>query len=80
MTLAPNPADDQTLLSFDTESLGQAVIQLVDNMGRIVFRDQVNLANTNQYLLLTGEYPAGLYQVSLLVDNKIQTIELSINH
>ena len=79
LTLAPNPADNQTILTFDTDLSGEGIIQVVDNIGRIVFRNSLNINPKGNYTLLTGDYPAGLYQVSLLMDNKIRTIELSIN-
>jgi len=80
MTLSPNPADNQTRLSFDTELSGQAVVQIVDNLGRIILRETINISTNSTYELMTADYQSGIYQVSLLMDNKIQTIELSINH
>ena len=80
MTLSPNPADNQTRISFDTELSGQAIVQIVDNLGRIVLRETINISTNSTYDLMTSDYNSGIYQVSLLMDNKIQTIELSINH
>lgn len=80
MTLSPNPANNITRLSFDTELSGQAVVQVVDNVGRIVLRETITVGINTSYELITADYQSGIYQVSLLMDNKIQTIELSINH
>ena len=80
MSLSPNPADNRTLVEFKTDLTGMAVLQVVDNIGRIVMRESLNISNVKTYEINTSEFQSGLYQVSLLMDKQIKTIELSIVH
>ena len=78
-SLAPNPADNHTMLSFDND-IKQASITVFNMLGRVVATKQVNLQGTNTCQIETSQLPSGIY--SIRVNSSIGTSikKLLINH
>jgi hypothetical protein len=66
MFLYPNPTNNELNMNFDlTKNYGIGTVKIIDNMGRIVFEQQVQLfegTNTNK---LNLNLSAGLYNVMI---------------
>ncbi len=63
-SLIPNPANTQTLLSFQ-KGINQATITIYDMSGKVVDRKDVDLQGSSSYLLSTRKYSKGIYTVSV---------------
>jgi aminopeptidase N len=67
ITVHPNPAKERTLLSFYAGSTGVYTYTLVDLAGNIIKSGQKTITAAGEYTIEipTGEYPAGMYIVTL---------------
>ncbi len=64
-TLAPNPAINQTILSFDGD-VKQATITVFNVLGKVVATKQVNLQGSNSCQLETAQLAKGIYSVRVI--------------
>jgi len=63
-SLIPNPANGQTLLSFQ-KGINQATLTIYDMAGKMVDRKEIDLQGANSYLLSTRQLSKGIYSVSI---------------
>lgn len=73
----PNPAVDEVNFEFN-ELQGEALLEIRDQLGRIVFTQKVNRANGQHYSLNTSEWSAGIYNYSLRTHEQLQLGQLVI--
>ncbi|MFT6678042.1 MAG: hypothetical protein ACJAZG_000708 [Granulosicoccus sp.] len=74
----PNPVSDQLNFNFTEEVKDNAVINVIDAKGSIVYSEVANgTALRNAFSIDMSSFSAGLYSVSVTIDNK-QTISSNI--
>jgi hypothetical protein len=68
---SPNPAKDQTVISYQLNNSANVSLQVNDITGREVFATNfgVQSAGANQYTLNTSAFAPGIYVYTLMVDN-----------
>ncbi len=77
MKIAPNPASDATVLTFESATSGEAILSISDVRGVQCFRHVALIVHgSNQIYLSLANLPAGTYQVTLLRENEVKTIRL----
>ncbi len=67
----PNPASDVVNFEFN-EFAGKGVLEIVDQLGRIVARTDLNRANQDVYQLQTETWSAGMYTYRLIANDQLQ--------
>ena len=68
----PNPVSGMTTISYHlSEGIGFAEIMISDAMGRKVRNISINQGNRGVVELNTADFPAGVYNYSLMVDGRI---------
>jgi hypothetical protein len=67
----PNPAKDQTVISYQLNNSANVSLQVNDITGREVFATNfgVQSAGDNQYTLNTSAFAPGIYVYTLMIDN-----------
>jgi hypothetical protein len=73
----PNPAVDQVNFEFN-ELQGEALLEIRDQLGRVVFSNNVNRENGQLYSLSTTDWSAGIYSYSLRTLDQLQVGQLVI--
>jgi len=80
MTLNPNPANIQTKLILDTSFSGNGIVNVYDLNGKTVQTHKVILdSGAEEILIPTAKLIPGMYQVSLITENNVKTLELVVN-
>lgn len=77
-TLSPNPASNYITLSFDN-SIKQAVVTIIDAVGRAIISNKITLLRNNTYTLPISQCTAGIYTISVSANNTIITKKLVIS-
>ncbi|MFT4660025.1 MAG: hypothetical protein ACI8XB_000281 [Patiriisocius sp.] len=78
ISMFPNPVSDQLNFNFTEEVKDNAVINVIDAKGSIVYSEVANgTALRNAFSIDMSSFSAGLYSVSVTIDNK-QTISSNI--
>lgn len=71
LSVAPNPAQDEVLVQWNTPEAGEALIQVRDPWGRIIrTHRQVCDPGVHQWQMERSAGPAGMYLISLQLANK----------
>lgn len=74
VTIAPNPAQDAINLRFDLPKAATLDITLLDPLGRLVQRQQIQAAaGSGQHSFAVQSLPAGLYYVRLQTEQQVLT-------
>lgn len=75
--LSPNPANDETRVTFKSNSNGKAQWKLMDNSGRVIMRSnfQVNKGNNNFAINLSG-LAGGIYYLNVSGAGMEQNLKL----
>jgi len=78
LSIMPNPAKDQVSIIFFAEKEAEAVIRLVDNLGKIVLLQNRKVNKGNNILQLTGlsKQSNGVYSLQLFVNDEVATQKL----
>jgi hypothetical protein len=72
MLLYPNPVHDQARISLEMKKSSRLNILVTDLAGRLVVNQEYQLSPGSQEIILNvGKLPAGVYQVTLLPEDKI---------
>ena len=72
----PNPASNSILLSFSNQSFS-AIIEMADALGKVIINKQIKIID-NEYRLDTEGVSEGVYYLSVLSDNKKDTLKIVI--
>lgn len=73
----PNPASDVVNFEFN-EFIGNGVLEVVDQLGRVITRNELNRANQDVYQLRTESWSAGMYTYRLISNDQLQFGKLVI--
>jgi len=77
MKIAPNPASDATMLSFEAATTGSAELNITDMRGVQLFRQKVDIrSGLNQLNISLANFPAGTCQMTLIRESEVKTIQL----
>ncbi|HQV00640.1 MAG TPA: T9SS type A sorting domain-containing protein, partial [Bacteroidia bacterium] len=77
--LYPNPTQDVVTLSLFNCPLKHATIEIKNMMGAVVLKQKLLVHNENQSILIeTINFDQGVYDVSILIDDKILNQRLII--
>ena len=75
--IRPNPVSGNGSLSFDASIVGEAVVEIYDISGRVVFKTNYEiLSGRNSVVLKTDELNAGMYFVNL--SNGTENVSLKL--
>ncbi len=79
--LYPNPADDQTILSFEAGADEAMTVQVFDLSGKLMFSDIINaVSGLNNYTLNTSGLVNGSYLIQLLGESRNEAMMVDVNH
>lgn len=80
VAMFPNPAQNYTAVSFDTDKPTSATINVVDMTGRTVYTSGLQNVKTGRYIhkINTSNLAAGLYNVTIATDNGFNTQKLNV--
>jgi PKD repeat protein len=80
-TLYPNPANDETRITFDLNQGGNADLRMTDAVGKLVkVIYSGNLpAGEQQMVVPVAELAPGMYFITLTLDGKVATKQLLVN-
>jgi hypothetical protein len=77
----PNPASEIVFVSYDGSGSEKAVLQVLDATGRIVIKQEMpSTIGVKRLSIDARDLPEGLYLVSLISGNRLQTRKLLIKH
>ncbi len=77
LVIRPNPVSGNGSLSFDASIVGEAVVEIYDISGRVVFKTNYEiLSGRNSVVLKTDELNAGMYFVNL--SNGTENVSLKL--
>lgn len=78
----PNPASANTTISFTMEQPGAAVLNIVNALGEVVYREDKGTVGTgiNQWELNTSGLPAGVYFITIDAGYKRITERLTVQN
>ncbi len=78
----PNPVNENSLIQITSDKPSVTEIQLHDSFGKTITTLNVDLVNgINQFNLeplLNNVHSSGIYHLSVIIDNAIQTVRISI--
>lgn len=69
----PNPTIDNTILDLDTELGDDFEVVIHNNMGQMIYRNQVRNHSNRIYPIELGDFPAGYFSVSIISDGNVDT-------
>lgn len=79
VTLYPNPSNDFVNLGINNSVSNKAQIQIKNMLGAVVYSQTIIIIKNNQQLLInTSNFEQGLYDVSILIDDKLLNKRLII--
>lgn len=82
----PNPADEETSLRFQIEESGQVEVNIINQSGRLIFKNtyQVNGGSPEEILLNTSKWGSGAYfaMVKATVNGKSESklVKIAVAH
>lgn len=76
MQIAPNPASNKITISFKNNINFNFSIEIIDNLGKTIFSK--SFQDANQTTINTSSFAKGLYFISVVNQEKIQTQKLII--
>ena len=74
----PNPATDQAKIQIDLGNGGSYMVDIIDNLGRIVHSTQLQTAGSIVFTIRTDRLPSGIYTVRFAADSKRITRRLIV--
>ncbi|MBI3260120.1 MAG: T9SS type A sorting domain-containing protein, partial [Ignavibacteriae bacterium] len=80
LTVQPNPANDKVSVTYSTQSNEKVLLQLCDNLGRVVRKVEVNGISSGNHTstVETADLPAGKYTIILSSGNQRNQVPLMI--
>lgn len=79
VSITPNPADDEAVLHFSSDSEQTVVVKCYDNLGNALFATSVNVDKGSFSIpLSTKELRVGAYQLSITSEKSSQSLPLLI--
>lgn len=80
MYMFPNPADSETMIFWESNSVGSATVRVMDMSGQTIFEEILSSnAGKNQRLIQTSSLTNGVYLVSIKTNEKVETIKLIVS-
>lgn len=81
MSAVPNPASDRSVLVFEAEDAGDALLRVTDARGALVMSRSIAVAKgeNRQSIALTG-LSGGVYHAILTWKNEVKTVSLSVSN
>ena len=78
LTIIPNPANDYVSISFFAQKESEITIRLIDNVGKMVLKQnqQVNKGSNTLQLAGLSKYSNGVYMLQLFVNDEVITQKL----
>lgn len=77
--LYPNPAKDQTNLSFNLEKAAQVNINVVNVLGLSVWSNTESISSGNHTVSIpTSALASGVYNVNITTEGKMETVKLTV--
>lgn len=67
----PVPADQLVTFDFGAQQ-GTGILELRDNLGRLVYSTPIDLSTGSMHEVKTGSYAAGVYNYRFVMDSKVQ--------
>ena len=67
----PVPADQLVTFDFGAQQ-GTGMLELRDNLGRLVYSTPIDLSTGSMHEVKTGSYAAGVYNYRFVMDSKVQ--------
>lgn len=67
----PNPADQFVVFDFSGQE-GKGLLELRDNLGRVIFTEWIELSNGSTHEVKTERYAAGVYNYRFVLRDKVQ--------
>ena len=80
VTVMPNPANNYVFINFSVEKEGNVTIRLINNIGKIVWVQEQKFTRGSKSIKLDdlSRYSAGVYNIQVLVNDKIINKKLII--
>ncbi|MBA2423687.1 MAG: T9SS type A sorting domain-containing protein [Chitinophagales bacterium] len=77
VSVFPNPAKDQTLLEIRSEESQYAVVEITDDLGKIIFKAEMKLSSgKNELRINVSKFSAGIFLLHVRMKEKNQVIKL----
>ncbi len=76
VSIYPNPASDVVTIAFKDKVNGEVMIQLTDNLGRVIATEKYN--NASEFTMNTSSYAAGNYLLCISAEGSISNVLLTI--
>jgi hypothetical protein len=76
--LFPNPNNGEFLLSIDGYHGDNLLLEVIDIMGKMVIRDELDISNGNYKSTLNFILPEGMYFLKLSQDKRMRTVKFII--
>ncbi len=82
VALAPNPANDYSVLTFDLDKSADVSFNVIDLMGRNIMSEKVgnNMNGNFNYTLNTSNLNTGLYLIELNIGGKRVVKRINVSH
>lgn len=74
----PNPANEQFTVKYSASSSSQVLVEVYSTEGKNFYRSKFN--GTQEAILNTAEWPAGLYLVQLRNGDQVSSTRISVQH
>lgn len=74
----PNPANDQVTVKYNASSSSQVLVEVYSTEGKNFYSSKIN--GTQEVILNTAEWPAGLYLVQLRNGDQVSSTRISVQH
>jgi len=73
-TIFPNPAQNILSLNFNNQYLSNAIVQIADIQGRILYKSQIQ-ANNEILTIPLSKFSKGIYFIRLMNDNRLNSVK-----
>ncbi len=81
MEVYPNPVDDIMNLSISSTISGEGELQVYNLPGELIHSENLNIQEGEQYLSVdVSDWIAGVYLISISLNNNEQWVKFSVNH
>ncbi len=82
ITILPNPANHYLVISIYADAVGESMIWLVDNAGKIIFKQKQKLVKgfNNIQLNQLYKYSNGFYELNIELNGNLNTKKIIIHH
>ncbi len=76
LSIYPNPASDIVTIAFKEKISGEVMIQLTDNMGRVLATEKYN--NASEFTMTISSYATGNYFLRISAEGSIRNVPVTI--